>query len=53
MTHIPRGTAADAPWAVKITPESAGWTYAGLRVVDLSGGSVEFATGDELSLIHI
>ncbi|WP_031173404.1 5-deoxy-glucuronate isomerase, partial [Streptosporangium roseum] len=51
MTHIPRGTAADAPWAVKITPESAGWTYAGLRVVDLSGGSVEFATGDEEMLV--
>lgn len=45
--HLPSGTAGDADYAVNITPESAGWGYAGLRVLRLPpGGSHTFATGD-------
>ncbi|WP_433362272.1 5-deoxy-glucuronate isomerase [Streptosporangium sp. CA-115845] len=51
MTHIPHGTAASPPWAVEITPESAGWTYAGLRVVDLPDHPVHFSTGREEMLV--
>ncbi|GGS65885.1 5-deoxy-glucuronate isomerase [Planobispora rosea] len=51
MTFIPAGSTALAPWALWITPESAGWTYTGLRLLHLSGESVEFATGDEEMLV--
>ncbi|GAA3021690.1 5-deoxy-glucuronate isomerase [Streptosporangium longisporum] len=51
MTHIPHGAAASPPWSVAITPESAGWTYAGLRVVDLPAGTLEFTTGGEEMLV--
>ncbi|MBQ0902003.1 5-deoxy-glucuronate isomerase [Micromonospora sp. U21] len=50
--HLPWGTTARAPWAVEITPERAGWTYAGLRVLSLpQGGQVTFDTGDEEMLV--
>ncbi|GAA1000982.1 5-deoxy-glucuronate isomerase [Acrocarpospora macrocephala] len=48
MTYIPFGTAGAGPWAVEITPESAGWTYCGLRIAD---GPVEFETGDQEMLV--
>ncbi|MFC4532599.1 5-deoxy-glucuronate isomerase [Sphaerisporangium dianthi] len=51
MSHIPAGTTADAPWALRVTPELAGWTYAGLRALNLSGETVEFATGSEEMLV--
>ncbi|GAA2861100.1 5-deoxy-glucuronate isomerase [Streptosporangium fragile] len=51
MTFIPAGSTVRAPWALSITPESAGWTYAGLRLLCLSGESVEFATEDEEMLV--
>ncbi|MBB2913439.1 5-deoxy-glucuronate isomerase [Streptosporangium becharense] len=51
MTFIPAGSTARAPWALSITPETAGWTYTGLRLLCLSGESVEFATGDEEMLV--
>ncbi|WP_326825650.1 5-deoxy-glucuronate isomerase [Streptosporangium sp. NBC_01756] len=51
MTFIPAGSTALAPWALLVTPESAGWTYAGLRLLCLSGESVEFTTGDEEMLV--
>jgi 5-deoxy-glucuronate isomerase len=36
------------PAATEITPERAGWTYCGLRIVQLEpGGRRELATGDE------
>ncbi|MFF9670375.1 5-deoxy-glucuronate isomerase [Streptomyces eurythermus] len=45
--HLPRGTTANARYALDIGPETAGWTYSGLRVVELApGGSHTFATGD-------
>jgi 5-deoxy-glucuronate isomerase len=45
--HLPQGTAATGPYALDITPESAGWAFARLRVLDLAPGSVHsFAAGD-------
>ncbi|MFC4114607.1 5-deoxy-glucuronate isomerase [Nonomuraea zeae] len=51
MTYLPYGKAASAPWAVEITPSLAGWTYSGLRVVDLAGEPVSFDTGDAEMLV--
>ncbi|GAB3129894.1 5-deoxy-glucuronate isomerase [Microbispora hainanensis] len=51
MTHIPYGMATSGPWGVEITPEAAGWTYAGLRVVDLADRPVELSTGEEEMLV--
>jgi 5-deoxy-glucuronate isomerase len=46
--HIPAGTAAGGGDPVLVTPESAGWTYCGLRVIRLAaGGSRELLTGPE------
>jgi 5-deoxy-glucuronate isomerase len=37
----PAGTAGRPPWALDISPVDAGWTWSGLRVIDLPpGGSV-------------
>ncbi len=46
--HLPAGSLADGPWDLQLTPKQAGWTYSGLRVLDLPpGGSHRFATGEE------
>ncbi|MET8099248.1 5-deoxy-glucuronate isomerase [Streptomyces sp. NPDC005236] len=45
--YVPRGTAADAHYALDIDPERAGWTHSSLRVVELApGGTHMFTTGD-------
>lgn len=45
--HLPAGTAAEAPYGLVVTPESAGWAYSGLRVLELpEGGSHAFDTGE-------
>ncbi|SDT34417.1 5-deoxy-glucuronate isomerase [Actinoplanes derwentensis] len=45
---VPRGSSAERPFDVHVTPESAGWQHTGLRVVQLSvGGRVRFRTGDD------
>ncbi|SNR87170.1 5-deoxy-glucuronate isomerase [Actinomadura mexicana] len=45
--HLPAGTAAEAPYGLVVTPESAGWAYSGLRVLELpEGGSHTFDTGE-------
>lgn len=50
--HLRWGATARPPWALEVTPERAGWTYAGLRVLTLpTGGEVSFATGDEEMLV--
>ncbi|MGW0950363.1 5-deoxy-glucuronate isomerase, partial [Streptomyces sp. NPDC002623] len=36
--YLPKGTSADGPYDVLVTPESAGWGYSGLRVVTLEPG---------------
>jgi 5-deoxy-glucuronate isomerase len=45
---LPAGTAGDGVDTIAITPENAGWTYCGLRVLHLAAGtSRTIATGDE------
>ncbi|MEV0582452.1 5-deoxy-glucuronate isomerase [Nonomuraea sp. NPDC050310] len=51
MTYLPLGKAAAPPWLVEITPSVAGWTYSGLRVIDLDGSPVGFATGSTEALV--
>ncbi|MFG2073483.1 5-deoxy-glucuronate isomerase [Nonomuraea maritima] len=51
MTYLPYGKAAADPWSVEITPSAAGWTYSGLRVVDLTDAPVSFDTGEEEMLV--
>jgi 5-deoxy-glucuronate isomerase len=52
---IPAGTAADGADALAITPERAGWTYCGLRVVRLEPGRTRtLATGgEELAVVPL
>lgn len=46
--HLPRGSAGDARDEVAITPETAGWSLCGLRVVRLEAGETRsFETGPE------
>ncbi|GAA4145998.1 5-deoxy-glucuronate isomerase [Actinomadura keratinilytica] len=41
-----------SPYLTEITPETAGWTYSGLRVVELPpGGAHELDTGEEEMLV--
>ncbi|MER6126972.1 5-deoxy-glucuronate isomerase [Streptomyces sp. NPDC001795] len=45
--HLPAGKATGDAYAVDVTPESAGWGYSSLRVLELpSGGWHSFDTGD-------
>ncbi|MFD0689692.1 5-deoxy-glucuronate isomerase [Actinomadura fibrosa] len=49
--HLPAGTTSDDPYGVVVTPESAGWSYSSLRILELpDGGAHRFATG-ELEMI--
>jgi len=49
MNHVVRaGEAANGPFELEVTPESAGWGYSGLRVLALGAGQKEaVATGDD------
>ena len=50
--HVRHGSTAEPPYALVVTPETAGWGYSGLRVLDLpAGGSHTFATGEEELLV--
>jgi 5-deoxy-glucuronate isomerase len=45
--YVPAGTAARDPYAVYVDPETAGWGYSSLRVLELGAGQRhELATGD-------
>jgi 5-deoxy-glucuronate isomerase len=45
--HLPAGSAAEGPYGVVVTPESAGWGHTALRVLDLPDpGGHTFGTGD-------
>jgi 5-deoxy-glucuronate isomerase len=45
--HLPAGSTADGPWSLVVTPESAGWGWSGLRVLELgAGGTHTFDTGE-------
>jgi 5-deoxy-glucuronate isomerase len=46
--HLPAGTASAGPYALEVTPESAGWGCSSLRVLELaSGASHLLRTGDD------
>jgi 5-deoxy-glucuronate isomerase len=46
--HLGHGATAGDGWALAITPESAGWGFSGLRVLELApGGRRAFASGDD------
>ncbi|BBC29453.1 putative Myo-inositol catabolism IolB protein [Streptomyces graminofaciens] len=50
--HLPRGTSADGPYDLLITPESAGWGYSGLRILTLAPGEAHaLSTGDSEFLV--
>ncbi len=50
--HLRAGSTATAQCALLVTPESAGWTYSGLVVVDLeAGGSTTWPTGPAETLV--
>jgi 5-deoxy-glucuronate isomerase len=53
--YLPRGTVADKADPVALTPELAGWTWSGLRVVELAPGERrELATGPtELAVLPL
>ena len=36
--HLRAGSAASGPYALEVTPESAGWGHSGLRVLELPAG---------------
>jgi 5-deoxy-glucuronate isomerase len=52
---VRHGTTADADFALRITPESAGWGFSGLRVLALTAGATRaFGTGeDELVVVPL
>ena len=50
--HLPAGSTARDPYVVEVTPEVAGWTYSGLRVLALPpGGTHQLSTGHEEMLV--
>jgi 5-deoxy-glucuronate isomerase len=50
--HLPAGAAASGPYALEVTPESAGWGHSGLRVLELApGGSHTLDTGPDEVLV--
>jgi 5-deoxy-glucuronate isomerase len=48
--HLPHRSTAAEPYGLVVTPDSAGWAYSGLRVLELDGESV-FETGEEEMLV--
>lgn len=53
--HRTAGSMAAGPWSLALTPEDAGWAYAGLRVAELSrGDAVSLDTGvDEVVVLPL
>jgi len=50
--HLPARSAAEGPYGVVVTPEVAGWTYSGLRVLELpAGGSHRLETAEDEVLV--
>ncbi|MGD9986842.1 5-deoxy-glucuronate isomerase [Pseudonocardia sp.] len=49
---VRHGDTADGVFDLVVTPESAGWGYSSLRVLDLpAGGSATFATGEDETVV--
>ena len=38
--HLPAGTASAGPYALAVTPQSAGWGHSSLRVLELPAGGM-------------
>jgi 5-deoxy-glucuronate isomerase len=53
--HLPAGSAAAGPYALEVTPESAGWGHTSLRVLELAaGGAHTLDTGpDEVVVVPL
>jgi 5-deoxy-glucuronate isomerase len=53
--HLPAGSASAGGDAVAVSPESAGWTYCGLRVVSLAAGAARdlVTAGEELAVLPL
>jgi 5-deoxy-glucuronate isomerase len=50
--HLPAGSASGPGRPLLVTPESAGWTYSGLAVLELGpGGSATWSTGPAETLV--
>jgi 5-deoxy-glucuronate isomerase len=50
--HLPAGSAASGPYALEVTPESAGWGHSSLRVLELAAGaSHTLSTGEDEVLV--
>ncbi|HEX3813152.1 MAG TPA: 5-deoxy-glucuronate isomerase [Mycobacteriales bacterium] len=46
--HLPARSTGDGTYSAVVTPESAGWTYSGLRILELApSGRAELRTGPE------
>jgi 5-deoxy-glucuronate isomerase len=52
---LPAGSTADGAYSAVITPESAGWTYSGIRILELPpGGQATVLTGpEELAVLSL
>ena len=55
MTVLRRGAAPGKPFETVVTPQSAGWGFSGLRIIELAiGARVSFATGgDEMIVLPL
>ena len=53
--HRPAGSLAEGDWSVVLTPETAGWTFSGMRAATLpAGGHLAFTTGaDEIVVLPL
>jgi 5-deoxy-glucuronate isomerase len=50
--HLPAGSAASGPYALQVTPESAGWRHSSLRVLELMAGAAHtLLTGEDEVLV--
>jgi 5-deoxy-glucuronate isomerase len=53
--YLPAGTAGGGAYEVEVTPESAGWGYSSLRIVQIAaGGTYQFSSaGDEVVVVPL
>jgi 5-deoxy-glucuronate isomerase len=50
--HRRAGEMAEGPWSLALDPAAAGWSYSGLRILELpAGGSRQFETGQDEVLV--
>jgi 5-deoxy-glucuronate isomerase len=49
--HLIARSTEDGPFTTVVTPESAGWGFSGLRVLELSAGAETLTTGDAETLV--